>query len=90
MQHHPGKICIVVINNDGGGIFKTLPVAKEKAVFEPYFKTPHGITFEAISREYGFEYERLSLIEKDSYEALKKKGVWKTSARVIEVDATQA
>lgn len=89
MRHHPGKLCIIVINNDGGGIFKTLPVAKEKEVFDPYFKTPHGITFEAISRQYGFEYECVILSDAKTEKKLKKE-VWATSAQVIEVNATQA
>ncbi|HOJ33202.1 MAG TPA: 2-succinyl-5-enolpyruvyl-6-hydroxy-3-cyclohexene-1-carboxylic-acid synthase [Candidatus Hydrogenedentes bacterium] len=36
---------IIVLNNDGGGIFHFLDVAKLRGDFEPYFVTPHGMTF---------------------------------------------
>lgn len=47
---------IIVINNDGGGIFSFLPQAAYKDVFEPYFGTPHGLTFHASAELYGLGY----------------------------------
>jgi 2-succinyl-5-enolpyruvyl-6-hydroxy-3-cyclohexene-1-carboxylate synthase len=46
---------IVVINNDGGGIFSLLPVAKT-AHFEPLFGTPHGLSFQDVARGFGLPY----------------------------------
>ncbi len=37
---------IVLLNNDGGGIFSFLPIAGFSDVFERYFGAPHGMTFE--------------------------------------------
>ena len=51
---HP--LVIVVINNNGGGIFSFLPIAEHKAIFEPYFSTPHNLTFENAARMFGFDY----------------------------------
>ena len=48
---------IVVVNNDGGGIFSYLPVREFTDVFEPYFGTPHGMSFEHVARQFGLEYE---------------------------------
>lgn len=49
-------ITIVVINNDGGGIFSFLPVAQVGGNFEPFFATPHGITFRNAARLFDLEY----------------------------------
>lgn len=49
-------IVVIVVNNDGGGIFSFLPVAKHTQVFEPYFGTPHGLTFEHAAKMFGIGY----------------------------------
>ncbi|CAN5792864.1 2-succinyl-5-enolpyruvyl-6-hydroxy-3-cyclohexene-1-carboxylic-acid synthase [soil metagenome] len=49
-------VVVVVLNNDGGGIFDFLPVARQQ-FFQPYFGTPHGFTFEAAAAMFGLEYE---------------------------------
>ena len=49
---------IVVINNDGGGIFHFLPVRKETKHFEQFFATPHGFHFEAVAGMFGITYAR--------------------------------
>ncbi len=38
-------LTIVLLNNDGGGIFHFLPVAGEGADFEEHVATPHGLDF---------------------------------------------
>ena len=38
-------VIVVIINNDGGGIFSFLPIAKSTQIFDTYFGTPHGINF---------------------------------------------
>ncbi len=55
---------IIVINNDGGGIFERLPISKFEPPFTELFVAPHGLTFEHAAKLYGIEYvraERLSL-----------------------------
>ncbi len=47
---------IVLINNDGGGIFHKLPIANFEPPFTRQFKTPHGMDFEPTGDLYGFEY----------------------------------
>lgn len=49
---------IVVVNNDGGGIFSMLPVAAHADVFERYFATPHGLDFAHAAALYGIPYAR--------------------------------
>ena len=51
-------VTIVVLNNDGGGIFHFLSIADQKDVFERYFGTPHGLHFEQAARMFGMTYVR--------------------------------
>ena len=48
------KARIIVINNDGGGIFSTLPQSGVEG-FEKIFGTPHGRDLVAITRGFGVE-----------------------------------
>ena len=50
------RVVVVVLNNDGGGIFSFLPVASQKQFFEPYFGTPQGVGFEPAARMFGLGY----------------------------------
>jgi 2-succinyl-5-enolpyruvyl-6-hydroxy-3-cyclohexene-1-carboxylate synthase len=46
-------LCLVVVNNDGGGIFSTLEPAALRAPFERVFGTPHGAGLEHYARGAG-------------------------------------
>ncbi len=46
---YPVHLLVIVINNDGGGIFSFLPQASLGDSFEPFFATPHGLDFEQAS-----------------------------------------
>jgi 2-succinyl-5-enolpyruvyl-6-hydroxy-3-cyclohexene-1-carboxylate synthase len=52
------NIVIVLINNDGGGIFQRLPISEFDPPFTDLFLTPHGLDFEPAIRMYGLEYYR--------------------------------
>ncbi|MDR7419004.1 MAG: thiamine pyrophosphate-dependent enzyme, partial [Armatimonadota bacterium] len=47
---------IIVINNDGGGIFSFLPQASHPEHFEALFGTPHGLDFRHAADLYGASY----------------------------------
>jgi 2-succinyl-5-enolpyruvyl-6-hydroxy-3-cyclohexene-1-carboxylate synthase len=51
-------LTIVVLNNDGGGIFHFLPVSAEVDAFEEHVATPHGLNFERMATLYRCSYER--------------------------------
>ena len=53
-------LCIVVVNNDGGGIFSTLEQAAFADSFERVFGTPHGTDFASLAAAAGVPYVRLS------------------------------
>ncbi|MBD3404136.1 2-succinyl-5-enolpyruvyl-6-hydroxy-3-cyclohexene-1-carboxylic-acid synthase [candidate division GN15 bacterium] len=52
-------ITIVLLNNNGGGIFSLLPIAEHSDVFERFFTTPHGLSFGAAADQFGLEYRRI-------------------------------
>ncbi len=49
-------VIVVIINNDGGGIFSFLSIAKSTDVFESYFGTPHGLEFSHAATMFGLDY----------------------------------
>jgi 2-succinyl-5-enolpyruvyl-6-hydroxy-3-cyclohexene-1-carboxylate synthase len=51
-------LTLVLLNNDGGGIFNFLPVATQKDAFEEHVATPHGLDFAHAAALYGCGYER--------------------------------
>ena len=54
------RVVLVVLDNDGGGIFHFLPVARETDVFEEHVATPHGLDFQHAAALYGCNYERVA------------------------------
>jgi 2-succinyl-5-enolpyruvyl-6-hydroxy-3-cyclohexene-1-carboxylate synthase len=56
-------VVVVVLNNDGGGIFSFLPIAGHEEFFEPYFGTPQGVGFEPAAKMFGLAYERPGTME---------------------------
>jgi len=58
---HSADLTIVVSNDDGGGIFEYLPVARSlpRAVFEPMFAVPHGLDLSALARGLGWNSQRV-------------------------------
>lgn len=49
-------LTIVVMNNDGGGIFSYLPQSQEERHFEELFGTPTGLTFSDAAKMYDAQY----------------------------------
>jgi len=59
-RRHQLDVLVVLINNDGGGIFSFLPQAELNAVeFELLFGTPHGLDFRPFVEGYGGRYVRV-------------------------------
>ncbi|MCX7623327.1 MAG: 2-succinyl-5-enolpyruvyl-6-hydroxy-3-cyclohexene-1-carboxylic-acid synthase [Thermomicrobium sp.] len=58
-RRHRLRATIVLINNDGGGIFSFLPQAREVPEhFEFLFGTPHGLDFRHAAALFGLSYLR--------------------------------
>ena len=58
-NHFVGHLTIVLINNNGGGIFGMLPIAQFNPPFEEFFATPQNINFANLCRTYDLEYEQI-------------------------------
>jgi 2-succinyl-5-enolpyruvyl-6-hydroxy-3-cyclohexene-1-carboxylate synthase len=58
---HAADLTIVVSNDDGGGIFEYLPVARTvpRAVFEPLFAVPHGLNLTELASGLGWHAARV-------------------------------
>ncbi|MXV64345.1 2-succinyl-5-enolpyruvyl-6-hydroxy-3-cyclohexene-1-carboxylic-acid synthase [Natronorubrum sp. JWXQ-INN-674] len=50
---------IVLLDNDGGGIFHKLPIEDFEPPFTDQFKTPHDLEFDSLAELYGLEFERV-------------------------------
>jgi 2-succinyl-5-enolpyruvyl-6-hydroxy-3-cyclohexene-1-carboxylate synthase len=47
---------VVVLNNNGGGIFSFLPIAGATPHFERFFATPHGLAFQHAAELFDLRY----------------------------------
>ncbi len=51
---------LVVVNNDGGGIFEMLPIREHEPAYTTLFRTPHGLDFSHVCRMFGLGHERVA------------------------------
>jgi len=56
-NYTPKNFRVIVVNNEGGGIFRILPGPKNTKNFDTYFETNHYLTAEHLCAMYGFEYK---------------------------------
>jgi len=77
-------LCLVVVNNDGGGIFSDLEQAAFPGPFERLFGTPHGAGIGHLAHAAGLPYARLK-VPADLPGALLGRGL-----RVVEVRTERA
>ncbi|MFF5994158.1 2-succinyl-5-enolpyruvyl-6-hydroxy-3-cyclohexene-1-carboxylic-acid synthase [Lysinibacillus sp. KU-BSD001] len=54
------ELTIIVMNNDGGGIFSYLPQSSVEHHYEDLFGTPTGLTFEQIAVMYDLHYTKVT------------------------------
>ncbi|NNF03265.1 MAG: 2-succinyl-5-enolpyruvyl-6-hydroxy-3-cyclohexene-1-carboxylate synthase, partial [Rhodothermales bacterium] len=76
-------LIVVVINNDGGGIFSYLPIRRHENVFERFFGTPHGLSFEHAARMFALDYARPETI--DEYRSTLEKAIASNDGALIEI-----
>ena len=59
IQKYDLKLTIILINNDGGGIFQRLPIAGYEPQFTKLFLTPHGLEFGPAAELFGLDYHQV-------------------------------
>lgn len=77
-------LVVILLNNDGGSIFRMLPVPTEGELLESYYRLPHGLSFEHAAAMFGLAYRApttLAGFEQD-YRAALKNGVTLIEIRV--------
>jgi len=80
---HELNLTIILINNDGGGIFSFLPQAAHPQHFEQLFGTPTGLNFKPVVEMYGGRFQRV-----DNWESFRKtviQGLHSGGLDVIEI-----
>ena len=60
---------IIVINNQGGGIFKIIPGPSKTPYLNDFFETSHNLNIEKISSGFGINYKKVDNI-KDAESAI--------------------
>jgi 2-succinyl-5-enolpyruvyl-6-hydroxy-3-cyclohexene-1-carboxylate synthase len=87
MQHHL-SLTIILLNNDGGGIFSFLPQAGDPEHFETLFGTPHGLDFRPLAHMYGARYERVE--SWPTFRAAVQRGIEAGGLHIVEVPTERA
>jgi 2-succinyl-5-enolpyruvyl-6-hydroxy-3-cyclohexene-1-carboxylate synthase len=64
-RRQPHELTIVLLNNDGGGIFNFLPVAGDFDVLEEHVATPHGVDFAHAAALYGLPYRLAGRVDEE-------------------------
>ncbi len=85
---HGLRLTIVLINNDGGGIFSFLPQAAYQEHFEQLFGTPTGLDFSYAVQMYGGRYAKVEGWEQ--FRKLVSQGLSGDGLQVIEVSTDRA
>ena len=57
-EYVPRNFRVIVINNQGGGIFRILPGKEDTETFSRYFETTHERDSRAVCETYGMAYHR--------------------------------
>lgn len=85
---HALHLTIVLVNNDGGGIFSFLPQSAYPEHFEQLFGTPTGLDFAPVVAMYGGSFQRITTWE--AFRAALQESINAPGLHVIEVPSERA
>lgn len=63
LRDHSQPVFIMVLNNQGGGIFNFLPIAQYEGLKEKYFRTPHQWQFSSAAQLFDLDYEKVESLD---------------------------
>ncbi|MAU01595.1 MAG: 2-succinyl-5-enolpyruvyl-6-hydroxy-3-cyclohexene-1-carboxylic-acid synthase [Anaerolineaceae bacterium] len=79
---------IIVLNNNGGGIFRRLPISQHEPPFTDRFLTPHNLTFAHAAALFGLDY--IQAKNREQFEQAVKTAVTNPAPRLIELNTDGA
>ena len=79
---------VVLLNNDGGGIFSFLPQAEWGEAFEEVFGTPHGLEFRPAVEMFGGQHRQVQ--DWAEFRAAVREGLGEGGLQVVEVRTDRA
>ncbi len=82
---HQLDLTIIVVNNDGGGIFSFLPQAAYPEHFDQLFGTPTGLDFRFAVQMYNGQFQRVE--DWEQFRKAVKRGLHTGGLHVIEVSS---
>jgi 2-succinyl-5-enolpyruvyl-6-hydroxy-3-cyclohexene-1-carboxylate synthase len=82
------KLTIVLINNDGGGIFNFLAIAGHAAAFDAHVATPHGLDFGHAAALYGLDH--VTATDVGGFMAALNRALQSPASAIIEVQTERA
>ncbi len=82
------QLTIILLNNDGGGIFHRLPIREFDPPFERLFITPHGLEFHAVAKMFGLAYSRVD--SADALDAAYCQALVSDGSQLIEIPCDSA
>ncbi|HEY8531766.1 MAG TPA: 2-succinyl-5-enolpyruvyl-6-hydroxy-3-cyclohexene-1-carboxylic-acid synthase [Limnochorda sp.] len=85
---HGLRLTVVLVHNDGGGIFSFLPQAELGPLFEPYWGTPTGLDFAPAVAMYGGRW--LPATDWDRFREAVAAGIQGDGLTVVEVRSDRA
>lgn len=77
------NVTVVLVNNNGGGIFSFLPQARETEDFETLFGTPLDLDFSYAVQMYGGTFTRAK--NREQFRNAVKKGIEQVGLSVVEI-----
>lgn len=80
----PKNLKIILVNNDGGGIFHLLKGPSESEDFLPFVNAHHPVDFRSLTEAYGLKYE-LAANEIDVQRSIQNLVSGKSEATVLEI-----
>ncbi len=81
-------LLVVLLNNDGGGIFEMLPIREFGEHYETHFGTPHGIDFQQLAASYGVSLLRPA--DWGEFRAMAREAISSGGTRIIEIFTERA